>query len=1165
MTTSGDSQVEQSFRPPGGPAPLRFVTATSLFDGHDAAINVMRRLIQAEGAEVVHLGHNRSVEDIVRAALQEDADGVAVSSYQGGHLEYFKYMLDMLRKRGAAHVRVFGGGGGTITPDEIAELERYGVERIYHPDDGMRLGLVAMIQDLAHRTRTAALARRTHEAALDFISDAIPDIDDEIAIGRVLSLIEAGRYRTGDAAAPQADRAAGRTPVLGVTGTGGAGKSSVVDELLLRLLRARPDMRVAVLAVDPTRRRTGGALLGDRIRMNVLRSRRVFMRSMATRRQNAATSSVLKDCVCFLRQVGYNLIIVETAGIGQGDSGIVDLVDFSIYVMTSDYGAASQLEKIDMLDFADLVVLNKFDRRGVEDALRDVRKQWKRNRTAFTLSDDEIPVYPTIASQFNDPGVTWMFVNLCRLLREKLGLASRDWSPQVDVSVREPRATALIPGHRLLYLADIAELGRSINSDIDRQVEAATRAQAYWQALGEIDDGKCPDALTLYDNEDLIDERSDRSLLTLRQRYQGAVTALSPEAVALLREWPARFKSITDSHYTYEVRDRAVQGDNYVESLSHQRIPKIAAPTFRDWGELLRFLMRENLPGAYPYTAGVYPYRRAGEDPIRMFAGEGTPERTNRRFHSLAAGQKAVRLSTAFDSVTLYGEDPHSRPDIYGKVGNSGVSIATLDDMKKLYSGFDLSDPATSVSMTINGPAPIILAMFLNVAVDQAVEQYLRQDSKRWAAAQARIAAIYDQHERPRYEGRLPDGHSGLGLELLGVSGDQLVEPHLYGRIQADTLKVVRGTVQADILKEDQAQNTCIFSTEFALRMMGDVQHYFIDHGVRNFYSVSISGYHIAEAGANAITQLAFTLANGFTLVEYYLARGMTIDDFAPNLSFFFSNGMDPEYSVIGRVARRIWARATRERYRANPRSQMLKYHVQTSGRSLHAQEIQFNDIRTTLQALYALFDNCNSLHTNAYDEAVTTPTEESVRRAVAIQLIINRELGMNFCENPWQGSFIIEKLTDIVEEAVYKEFEAISERGGVLGAMDTTYQRGKIQEESLYYEQKKHDGTLPLIGVNTFQLKTHSGRIATVGELVRSNEAEKQRQIRNVEAFRTVRNALLPGNGGTHEGSLEQLQQTARARQNTFATLVEVVKYYSLGQISHALYEVGGEYRRNM
>ena len=1130
--------------------PLRFVTAASLFDGHDAAINIMRRLIQAQGAEVIHLGHNRSVEDVVRAALQEDADGIALSSYQGGHVEYLKYMVDMLKERDAGHIRVFAGGGGTITPEEIRELEAYGVERIYHPNDGMHMGLVAMIEDVVRRAAAARLpVDKPHHVAFD----------NEIEIGRMLSAIEEQALDESELAhlRKQWQLAGGKTPVVGITGTGGAGKSSVTDELLNRFLSNFPDMHVAVISVDPTRRRTGGALLGDRIRMNALRSKRVFMRSMATRRQHMATNVVLKDCIAFLKSLGYDLVIVETAGIGQSDSEIVDLVDFPMYVMTSDFGAPSQLEKIDMLDYAELVVLNKFDKRGAEDALRDVRKQWKRNRVAFQTADEDVPVYPTIASQFNDPGISWMFANLCRLLREKLSLDAGKWTPSINTELREPRATVLIPGNRVRYLAEIAEQGRGINARIESQADVADRAQSLWQALRELGDAALPEQLALYPQAALTDG-DDRSLLTLRQRYNDAVQSLDSEALKLLREWPARLKSITEPVNEYQVRDKTIRVENYRESLSHQQIPKIAAPTYKSWGELLVFLQKENLPGAYPYTGGVYPYRRTGEDPIRMFAGEGTPERTNRRFHYLSLGQPAARLSTAFDSVTLYGEDPAPRPDIYGKIGNSGVNVPTLDDMKKLYSGFDLCAPTTSVSMTINGPAPIILAMFMNTAIDQQVEKYLRADQARWDAAHDAIERLFEGRKRPVYEGPLPEGNDGLGLGLLGVTGDQVVDAETYARIKAETLRTVRGTVQADILKEDQAQNTCIFSTEFALRMMGDIQQYFVDNAVRNFYSVSISGYHIAEAGANPISQLAFTLSNGFTIVEYYLARGMKIDDFAPNLSFFFSNGMDPEYTVIGRVARRIWARAMRERYGASPRSQMMKYHIQTSGRSLHAQEIQFNDIRTTLQALYALFDNCNSLHTNAYDEAITTPTEESVRRAVAIQMIINKELGLNFCENPWQGSFIVDKLTDIVEEAVYKEFEAISERGGVLGAMDTMYQRGKIQEESLYYEHKKHDGSLPLVGVNTFLPKEHGGDIVTEIELIRSTESEKGQQIANVAGYQGNRN------GYAGEG-LKSLQATARERRNVFESLMEAVKTHSLGQISHALYEVGGEYRRNM
>ena len=1130
-------------------APLRFVTAASLFDGHDAAINIMRRLIQAQGVEVIHLGHNRSVDDIVRAAIQEDADGIAVSSYQGGHNEFFRYMIDRLNEFGAGHIRVFGGGGGTITPDEIEALMGYGVERIYHPHDGMELGLEAMISDLVERT---AAARR------DSTAPEKVDRDSAVDIAGTISAIEEGVLDEGTLTRLRKEWQvqAGNAPVVGITGTGGAGKSSVTDEILNRFLCGFPDMRVAVLAVDPTRRRTGGALLGDRIRMNTLRSDRIYMRSIATRRQHLATSEMLGDHILFLKSLGFDLIIVETAGIGQSDSEIVDLVDFSVYVMTSDYGAASQLEKIDMLDFADLIVLNKYDKRGAEDALRDIRKQWKRNHVAFDTPDDDVPVYPTIASQFNDPGISWMFAELCRRVAEKNRLEPSDWSPDIDTSIREPRATAMIPGSRIRYLAEIAEQGREVNGRIDSQADIASRVQHLYETLKTLEDDALPGELELYKSEALTGG-GDQTLLVLRQRYQEALADLTPESIKLLREWPQRKDGVRSEKHSYTVRGREISGDNYRESLSHQKIAKIAAPDYRDWGELLAFLGKENLPGAYPYTGGVYPYRRLGEDPTRMFAGEGTPERTNRRFHYLSRGQDAARLSTAFDSVTLYGEDPHERPDIYGKVGNSGVSIATVDDMKKLYSGFDLCAPTTSVSMTINGPAPMMLAFFMNTAIDQQVEKFLRETGV-WEDASKRIDEYFENRERPCYEGELPPGSDGLGLGLLGISGDKVVDAETYARIRKETMSAVRGTVQADILKEDQAQNTCIFSTEFAMKMMGDVQQFFNDNDVRNYYSVSISGYHIAEAGANPISQLAFTLANGFTIVEYYLARGMDIDEFAPNLSFFFSNGMDPEYTVIGRVARRIWARAMRERYGASARSQMLKYHIQTSGRSLHAQEISFNDIRTTLQALYALFDNCNSLHTNAFDEAVTTPTEQSVRRAVAIQMIISRELGLNFCENPWQGSFIVKELTDLVEEAVYQEFERISERGGVLGAMDTMYQRGKIQEESLYYESRKHDGSLPLIGVNTFLPREgHEDEVHEL-ELIRSSDDEKNDQIRHLRAFQaTHRDERVT--------ALADLQRVARERGNVFAELMETVKSSSLGQISGALYDVGGEYRRNM
>jgi methylmalonyl-CoA mutase len=1148
-------------------APLRFVTAASLFDGHDAAINVMRRLIQDSGAEVVHLGHNRSVRDVVRAAIQEDADAVAISSYQGGHTEYFRYIVEMLREHDAGHIQVFGGGGGTITPDEIAQLQRDGVTRIYHPNDGAHLGLTGMIDDLVERTRAGR--RPSSAPALD---DARPS---DLRIAEMLSAIEDGVIETAQLDQFRArwrdDPRAARTPVIGITGTGGAGKSTVTDELLSRFLQHFDELRIAVLAVDPTRRRTGGALLGDRIRMNSLRDERLFMRSMATRRHHASTAAVLADAIAFTRTTGVDLVIVETAGIGQSDSEIVDLVDLPIYVMTSEFGAASQLEKIDMLDLAEIVVINKFDRAGSQDALRDVRKQWRRNHVAFERPAEEIPVYPTIASQFADPGLTWMFVKLCQALRARFaadgGDAPARFDPQLEPATREPTPNVLIPAARTRYLAEIAEQARGIGAEIERQAQAAATLQHLHAALAALGDPELPEPLCAYPAAALAAEDPRTAL---RAQHNEALDALSAESLALLGGWKTMLEQITADTYSYTVRGRELTGESHRSSLSGLPIPKIAPPRLDGWGDRLRFAMKENLPGRYPYTGGVFPYRRTGEDPTRMFAGEGTPERTNRRFHLLSAGQPAARLSTAFDSVTLYGEDPAERPDIYGKVGNSGVSIATLDDAKKLYSGFDLCASTTSVSMTINGPAPIVLAFFMNAAIDQQVERHLRA-SGGWEDAERRLQEYFDRNggerggdaggaggRRPRYDGELPASHDGIGLGLLGASGDMVVEPEVYERIRAETLRTVRGTVQADILKEDQAQNTCIFSTEFALKMMGDVQEYFTDHAVRNFYSVSISGYHIAEAGANPISQLAFTLANGFTIVEYYLARGMEIDRFAPNLSFFFSNGMDPEYAVIGRVARRIWARAMRERYGASERSQMLKYHIQTSGRSLHAQEISFNDIRTTLQALYAIFDNCNSLHTNAYDEAITTPTEESVRRAVAIQLIINRELGLNMCENPWQGSFIIEELTDLVEEAVLAEFERISERGGVLGAMDTMYQRSRIQEESLHYERLKHDGTLPLIGVNTFLAPEHGGEVDTEIVLARSTEAEKRAQIEAVRAFNARSADRRPD-------ALRRLQEVARARGNVFEELMETVKVASLGEISAALYGVGGEYRRNM
>jgi methylmalonyl-CoA mutase len=1141
-------------KPPEPGRPLRFVSAASLFDGHDAAINMIRRLLQARGAEVVHLGHNRSVADIVRAAIAEDADAIAVSSYQGGHNEYFRYMIDMLRELGAEHIRVIVGGGGTISPAEIAELESYGVARIYTPEHGRQLGLTGMIDDVFAR-----VGRRSQIAAMP----ALPTVRDHGAIAQAITLLEGGGDGVG--ADDLRRRLSGtvtaqRAPVVGLTGTGGAGKSSLTDELLQRFLRQFPDRHVAVVAIDPTRRRSGGALLGDRIRMNSLGAPNIFMRSLATRRQHLATSAVLADVIALYRASGFDLIVVETAGIGQSDTEIVDLADLSLYVMTAEYGAASQLEKIDMLDFADMIVLNKFEKRGAEDALRDVRKQWRRNHPdRMKVPDAEVPVFPTIASRFNDPGVNRLFAALCAALDQEAG-AGR-WSEAAGEELADPAKALsrdpLVPSARTRYLAEISTRGREAHQSAARNADAARRAHGLYLSLQALGDESLPQALAAAPST----PSGNPALDELRAAYNRALDDVGAEAVAALRAWPGRAQSVSNAEYSYTVRGREVRGANYTESLSHSAIPKLAAPRLTGWGEILEFLHTENLPGSFPYTAGVYPYRREEEDPTRMFAGEGAPERTNRRFHYLAAGHEATRLSTAFDSTTLYGEDPDLRPDIFGRTGNSGVSIATLDDMKKLYSGFDLCAASTSVSMTINGPAPMILAMYMNTAIDQRVEKFLR-DAGRFRQVEAALAEAAKDGKWPRYRGELPPDHDGAGLGLLGVSGRKLIAMGLlsadeYATQRAEALRRVRGTVQADILKEDQAQNTCIFSTEFALRMMGDVQQFFSDNEVRNFYSVSISGYHIAEAGANPITQLAFTLANGFTIVEYYLARGMKIDDFAPNLSFFFSNGMDAEYAVIGRVARRIWARAMKDVYHAGARSQMLKYHIQTSGRSLHAREIQFNDIRTTLQAMYALFDNCNSLHTNAYDEALTTPTEESVRRAVAIQLIINRELGLNKIQNPWQGSYAIAALTDLVEEAVYKEFESIAERGGVLGAMETMYQRGKIQDESLHYETRKHDGSLPIVGVNTF-LNEHGESEHGVAPLFRASDEEQRAQVDAVHAFqaRHATDATV---------ALAQLQAVAASGGNVFAELLETVQVCSLGQITRALYEVGGQYRRHM
>lgn len=1132
---------------------IRFVTAASLFDGHDATINIMRRILQASGAEVIHLGHNRSVDEVVNCAIQEDVQGIALTSYQGGHIEYFKYMYDLLRERGAGHIKIFGGGGGVILPAEIKELQDYGIARIYSPDDGRTMGLQGMINDMLQQCDFATVTKLNGELK------HLPKKDPK-AIASLITLAENDpeQFAKADGARRGAKKG---IPVLGITGTGGAGKSSLVDEIVRRFLM-ETDKTLAIISVDPSKRKTGGALLGDRIRMNSINSPRVYMRSLATRQANLALSKYVQESIDICKAAGYDLIIVETSGIGQSDTMITDYCDLSMYVMTPEFGAATQLEKIDMLDFADIVALNKFDKRGALDAIRDVRKQYKRNHHLFTAKDEELPVYGTMASQFNDPGMNNLFEALMRAIKVKTGVnfigkkydtAALHWG--------ESEKIFIIPPDRTRYLAEIAESSKEYGEWVDEQCKVA---QQMFQVQGVIDIVETQYLASLNANiveaQHLASPNADdvetRSIASLRDIYKNLEGHLHPECKRLLNEWPETVKRYKAGNFIYKVRDKEIKQPMFYTSLSQLKIPKISLPRYEAWGDILRWLLTENVPGEFPYAAGVFPIKREGEDPTRMFAGEGGPERTNRRFHYVSLGQPAHRLSTAFDSVTLYGEDPHTRPDIYGKIGNSGVSIATLDDAKKLYSGFDLCDPATSVSMTINGPAPMLLGYFMNAAIDQQCEKYIKEH-KLEHLVEAKFKESYKNLSPPKYDGSLPKGNKGLGLMLLGLTGDQVLPPDVYKKLKAKAISTVRGTVQADILKEDQAQNTCIFSTEFALRMMGDVQQYFIDEKVRNFYSVSISGYHIAEAGANPISQLAFTLSNGFTYVEYYLSRGMHIDDFAPNLSFFFSNGLDPEYSVIGRVARRIWAKAVKNKYKGNDRSQKLKYHIQTSGRSLHAQEIDFNDIRTTLQALYAIYDNCNSLHTNAYDEAITTPTEESVRRAMAIQLIINRELGLAKNENPLQGAFIIEELTDLVEEAVLTEFKRINDRGGVLGAMETMYQRGKIQEESLYYETLKHNGEYPIVGVNTFLNKKGSPTI-TPSEVIRATEEEKQFQIKALEAFQKRNADKAPA-------LLKQLQQTAIAGENIFETLMEVCKCCSLGQISHALYEVGGQYRRNM
>jgi len=1124
--------------------PIRIVTAAALFDGHDAAINIMRRILQSTGVEVIHLGHDRQVQEVVDCAIQEDVQAIAITSYQGGHMEYFKYMFDLLKERGCSHIKIFGGGGGVILPEEIEELQAYGISRIYSPDDGRNLGLQGMINEVVAQsdfptgkglkvTKTQILNREYH--AIAQLISAAENHNSEVKT--LLSELKEGC-------------SASATPVLGITGTGGAGKSSLVDELVRRFLVDFPDKTLAIISVDPSKRKTGGALLGDRIRMNAINTPRVFMRSLATRQANLALSKHISEALCVVKNAGFDLVVLETSGIGQSDTEIVDYCDVSMYVMTPEYGAATQLEKIDMLDYADIVALNKSDKRGAQDALRDVRKQFARNRMLFATDLSTLPVFATMASQFNDHGVNLLYRELIHTLNSK---TKTHFDSRFIVADDMEQITGIIPPRRVRYLGEISETVRNYNKWASEQAAIASRLYGLHIATEE---------LNQQDNSDPTGLPVSQSPLALsvelKKLFKEIQKSLAPESQKLLDNWQHRLKELKKDTYSYSVRGKEVKVQTYTESMSHLRIPKIAMPRYNDWGDILSWCLRENVPGEFPYAAGLYPFKRENEDPTRMFAGEGGPERTNKRFHYVSLGMPAKRLSTAFDSVTLYGANPGLRPDIYGKIGNAGVSVACLDDAKKLYSGFNLCDPATSVSMTINGPAPAMLGFFMNTAIDQQCELYIRKHGLE-EETEKKISAIYSKHDskRPSYQGILPEGNNGLGLMLLGVTGDQVLPAEVYAKIKADTISNVRGTVQADILKEDQAQNTCIFSTDFALRLMGDVQQYFIENKVRNFYSVSISGYHIAEAGANPITQLAFTLANGFSYVEYFASRGMAIDKFAPNLSFFFSNGIDAEYSVLGRVARLIWAKAMKGLYKAGPRSQMLKYHIQTSGRSLHAQEIDFNDIRTTLQALYAVYDNCNSLHTNAYDEAITTPTEESVRRAIAIQMIINNELGLTKNQNPLQGSFIIEELTDLVEEAVLSEFDRINERGGVLGAMETMYQRGKIQEESLYYEHLKHTGELPIMGVNTF-LSSKGSPTIIPKQVIRATKAEQEYQISMLEQLHKT------WQSESYE-SLAHLRENALHGGNLFESLMEATKYCSLGQITEALFGVGGQYRRNM
>jgi len=1176
---------------------IRIVTAASLFDGHDAAINIMRRIMQSKGAEIIHLGHNRSVKEIVEAAIEEDVQGIAITSYQGGHVEFFKYMKDLLDENDCGHIKIFGGGGGTILPQEIEELHKYGIARIYSPDDGRKMGLEGMIEDVIKQCGLPPTPSGGggFKQQSDFW-DAPKKWDGKLPLGeakdirkiaRSITLAEAGIKNKEvhneilyhrDEATKTKHLHPGRLPnkeigeeknekhkasspdrrsregaaVLGITGTGGAGKSSVTDEIVRRFLNNFTDKTIAVISVDPTKKKTGGALLGDRIRMNSISNPRAYMRSLATRESDKALSEYVDEAIDVCKAAGFDFIILESAGVGQSDASILDYCDVSMYVMTPEYGAASQLEKINMLDYADVIAINKFDKAGALDALTDVRKQYKRNHQLFTAKDDELPVIGTMASKFNDEGVNRLFGLMLKAIERKTGKNFGKFRFNATAMVSQ----AIIPSGRVRYLSEISSTVREYDQLVKDQSGIASKLYQLHGVLQILSESQ---------------KVSPSLQETLEEQIRFYTDQLTPVSRKLIQKWPEKLKAYQADFYEFNVRDKKIRQEMFTISLSGTRIPKVVLPKYNDWGDILRWQAEENVPGRFPFTAGVFPLKREGEDPTRMFAGEGSPERTNKRFHYVSIDQPAKRLSTAFDSVTLYGEDPDHRPDIYGKVGNSGVSIATVDDAKKLYSGFNLCDPKTSVSMTINGPAPIILAFFLNAAIDQQCEKHILENNLKEEVNRI-VESKYKIEQLPKYtgtdgksvipvkaelQGALPLGHNGLGLRLLGLSGADVLSNEVYDKIKADALSQVRGTVQADILKEDQAQNTCIFSTEFALKLMGDVQEYFIENKVRNFYSVSISGYHIAEAGANPITQLAFTLANGFTYVEYYLSRGMNIDDFAPNLSFFFSNGMDTEYSVIGRVARRIWAKAMKYKYKANKRSQMLKYHIQTSGRSLHAQEIDFNDIRTTLQALYAIYDNCNSLHTNAYDEAITTPTEESVRRAMAIHLIINRELGSAKTENFTQGSFAIEELTDLVEEAVMVEFDRITERGGVLGAMERMYQRNKIQEESLYYEHQKHTGELPIVGVNTFLNKKGSPTIIP-NEVIRSTKEEKEQQIANLQAF-------WKRNEARAAGELNKLKDVAIKNGNLFVQLMETVRYCSLGQITHALYEVGGQYRRNM